>query len=551
MHVPTWMRAPLADSKRPIDGLWLSSAATTLSLSRTASRLRARGGVVAVVREGPAFAASDDGYLVRPAADEDYEALFRDLRKRGVRARGIVHLWNVGSPPAEGHDDAVRPLHSIMALSRALIREGASSDLRVIVGTSGAQSVLNETIAVPSRALVNGPALALPAELETARVTAVDVSGSDSGTSPDETADVIVHEASAGEADSFVAWRAGLRWVRRYAAATVEAVEPGRLPLKDRGVYLVTGGTRRHRSHRCRMAGGTCQGASPPDVPDRASRSVEWDRWLAEHDGSDSIASAIAHVRRIEAAGSEVLLMTADAADEAAMRQAANAVRERWGEFDGVVHSAGVAGGAAIAFSDIAETDGVLRAKVAGTRVLARLFESTPLDFFVGFSSVSAVIGAPGTCAYAAACAYIDAFVLSSARPRAWRMVLSLAWDAWRDVGMAPRVVVPESMRAARRAYVDAGISPADGAEAFARVLGAGLPPGCRVSVRSRCDPGRPQTQADPSPRRRYPPRRANSSCARFVCGGERGGRPACRRSRRGGRVDLVGAPRCSGGWRR
>jgi acyl carrier protein len=107
--------------------------------------------------------------------------------------------------------------------------------------------------------------------------------------------------------------------------------------------------------------------------------------------------------------------------------------------------------------------------------VLARLFESTPLDFFVGFSSISAVIGAPGTSAYAAACAYIDAFVLSSARPRAWRMALSVAWDAWRDIGMAPRVVVPEVMRAARRAYVAAGISPADGAEAFGRVLGAGL----------------------------------------------------------------------------
>ena len=128
-----------------------------------------------------------------------------------------------------------------------------------------------------------------------------------------------------------------------------------------------------------------------------------------------------------------------------------------------------------------------VRAKVAGTRVLARLFENTPLDFFVGFSSISAVIGAPGTCAYAAACAYIDAFVLSSARPRAWRMAQSVAWDAWRDVGMAPRVVVPESMRAARRAYVAAGISPADGAEAFARALGAGLPQYVVSPVRRRC----------------------------------------------------------------
>ena len=101
LHVPTWMRAPLADSKRPIDGLWLVVGGDDALTVETASRLRARGGVVVVVREGHRFAASDDGYLVRPAADEDYEALFRDLRKRRVWARGVVHLWNVGRPSAE------------------------------------------------------------------------------------------------------------------------------------------------------------------------------------------------------------------------------------------------------------------------------------------------------------------------------------------------------------------------------------------------------------------------------------------------------------------
>jgi phthiocerol/phenolphthiocerol synthesis type-I polyketide synthase E len=127
------------------------------------------------------------------------------------------------------------------------------------------------------------------------------------------------------------------------------------------------------------------------------------------------------------------------------------------------------------------ETEAVLRAKVDGTRVLARIFATTPLDFFVGFSSISAVAGSPGTCAYAAGCAYVDAFALSPERPAAWRQVQSIAWDAWRDVGMAERVVVPERMRAARLAYVAAGIAPADGAEAFGRMLAAGLPQ-CVVS---------------------------------------------------------------------
>jgi acyl carrier protein len=41
---------------------------------------------------------------------------------------------------------------------------------------------------------------------------------------------------------------------------------------------------------------------------------------------------------------------------------------------------------------------------------------------------------------------------------------------------MAPKVVVPAAMRAARAAYVAAGIPPESGAEAFGRVLASGLP---------------------------------------------------------------------------
>jgi acyl carrier protein len=108
--------------------------------------------------------------------------------------------------------------------------------------------------------------------------------------------------------------------------------------------------------------------------------------------------------------------------------------------------------------------------------VLTRLFATTPLDFFVAFSSISAVVPSAGSADYAAACSYLDAFVLSSHRPAAWRRVLAIAWDAWHSVGMAERVVVPDAMGQARRTYLAAKIAPAQGAEAFGRMLAAGLP---------------------------------------------------------------------------
>lgn len=170
------------------------------------------------------------------------------------------------------------------------------------------------------------------------------------------------------------------------------------------------------------------------------------------------------------------MVTAADVADAPAMQSAIDAARDRWGAIDGVIHSAGVAGGSSVMFAQRDETDAVLRAKVEGTQVLSRLFADAALDFFVVFSSISAVIPAAGGCAYAAACAYLDAFAQSSLRPASWRHTVSMAWDAWKEVGMAERVVVAEANREARRAYVAAGIGPADGAEGFARVLAAGLP---------------------------------------------------------------------------
>lgn len=467
-HVPTWARADIA-ARRPIEGSWLVFGGEDTLTADVTARLRMHGASVTVVRAAHAFSANGDAdFALRPESDADYHALFAALRGRALD--GVLHLWNVGP---EAADTATLPLHSLMALGRALLVERPSSVVRLIVATSGAQSVLGEAVTVPARALVTGPVLALPAEHEGLRLTAIDLDQAGDGSAASE---ALLDEAAADGSESFVARRVGLRWARRYAETVLPASDRAALPLKHRGVYLITGGTggigltlaewlAKRVSARLVLSGRK-------SLPGRD----QWNAWLAAHPSNDATTEIISAVHRIEAAGGEVLLVTADVSDEDAVRRATDDARALWGAIDGVIHSAGVAGGSAIAFAESAETDGVLRAKLQGTQALARVFEATPLDFFVVFSSISAVIGAAGGCAYAAACAYLDAFVLSVHKPDRWQNTLSIAWDAWRDVGMAERVVVPAAMRAARKAYVAAGISPDAGAEAFGRALATGLP---------------------------------------------------------------------------
>jgi acyl transferase domain-containing protein/acyl carrier protein len=470
-HLPTWARADLGGARRrAVAGTWLILGGNDALTSATVARARALGLSAVVVRAAAAFSdMGDDTYQLRTDSDADYAALFTALRGRPLD--GVLQLWSAGE--TDPSVSASQPLHVLFALARAVVVERPGAALRWVIATSGAQSVLGEAITAPERALLSGPVLVLPVEHPELRVSALDL---ERDFAPDAAAEALLEEASVDEAEPFVARRAGLRWARRYAEASLASAPPASLPLKPRGVYLITGGTggigltlgewlASRSSARLVL---TSRKAFPPPAA--------WDAWLAEHPADDAVAEAIQAIRRIESAGGEVMVATADVSDEPKMRAVIDAVQARWGPLDGVIHSAGVAGGSAIAFADVAETDAVVSAKLVGTQVLARLLGTTPLDFFVVFSSISAVIGAAGGAAYASGCAYLDAFVLSTQKPAAWRRTSSIAWDAWRDVGMAPKVVVPAAMRAARAAYVAAGIAPERGAEAFGRILASGLP---------------------------------------------------------------------------
>src|SRR5690606_9751828 len=54
--------------------------------------------------------------------------------------------------------------------------------------------------------------------------------------------------------------------------------------------------------------------------------------------------------------------------------------------------------------------------------------------------SVSAWLGLPGQVDYAAANAFLDALARRSGRHRSWP-VISIGWGAWKEVGMAARLV--------------------------------------------------------------------------------------------------------------
>ena len=170
-------------------------------------------------------------------------------------------------------------------------------------------------------------------------------------------------------------------------------------------------------------------------------------------------AAALAALRE---AGADVLTLTADVTSVEQMTEVVSMALQRFGALHGVVHAAS----APVVIRSAANAPR-LDAKTHGARVLAQVLADRPLDFLLLCSSTASLLGGVGMAEYAAANAFLDAL----AHERAARAfpVVSVNWDGWRGVGMAPDI---EARYAARIGEaLPAGLSVSQALAAFDRIV--------------------------------------------------------------------------------
>jgi phthiocerol/phenolphthiocerol synthesis type-I polyketide synthase E len=467
-YAPSWLRSDAVDGGGPIrlDGLWLVLDAGNPLGAALVARIGAAGGKAIRLAPGQGFEKlSDESYRVRPGVSADIDTVLSDGRHFSP-VSGALYLWDLEGGEVPGGRGAL----ALSALAEALHKAKPPGEARIIVATSGAASILDERITHASKGLAVAPTLVLPTEVPDLLVRMVDIHSRD----PVSDAELLFAEAGSPDAEQFVAWRYGRRFARRYERVALAPSAASGAPFKRHGVYLITGGLggiglaiakwlATHYSARLLLTGKR-------PLPPRS----EWEDWLAGHSPRERNSNAISGVRHIEQVGGEVIVHAADAADEKSMRVALDDAVKRWGAFDGIVHCAGIKGaGRPAALCGNEDFEEVLESKHAGLETLVRLLGDARLEFVALMSSISSVVGYPANVAYASANAVLDAFVESRDRPSAWRRVLSINWDSWREVGMATVFELEHTDYSASDAYLRASISPEAGVEAFARILGS------------------------------------------------------------------------------
>ena len=445
-RVPSWKKTAAAAllrdtaaSKTPDS--WLIFADDCGLGAAVADRLASLGEIVTRVARGTAFARrADDAYEIQPTAREQYDALLKEMQEAKKAPTKIVHLWNVSQPAPEWF--AVDELdskteisfYSLLTLWQSLAALNLVDALRVGVFASGTQDVLGESIVHPERALSIASARVFAQEYQTAECRAVDLDFH--GILEPRMIDEIIGEMRVVSAtDTAVAYRRGVRWSETTEAVRVEALANIKPNLRENGTYLVTGGYSGIGAvvaqHLATKYAAKIVLVGRSGVPARG----EWTEWVERHGEDDAVSARIREIQFLEEQGAEVLPMSADVADFAAMQKVFAEAKARFGKIDGVFHVAGVPGGGVIPLKTRQAAEAVLAPKVRGTIVIDALTAEEKPDFVMLFSSLTGLLGSIGQIDYTAANRFLDSFA-KSARA-AGRNVISVDWDAWMETGMA------------------------------------------------------------------------------------------------------------------
>ena len=428
---------------------WLLFADGRGLASGLAERLAREGREVVLVTPGGGFSALTAGrYEIAPGRREDHEALLEALEEAGRLPDAVIHAWSVTGAEAPSFAAAQeRGFHDLMALAQALAGRDLAAEVWVL--SDGLHRITGGEALAPAKATILAPCRIIPQEIPGVACQSLDVDLAPG------TVDRVLSEIAAGPSGDLVAWRGGRRWRRTFEPLRLEADGRPLRPLRERGVYLVTGGLE-----------GNGFGIALALAGETRARLV-----LQEDPaGAPSSERRAARIARLEAAGAEVEAVAADLADEAAVTGLVARALERFGEIHGVVHAAGVVGERT--FRPLSESGPAEAAWHFGPRALGllhldRALRGCPLDFRLAVSSLAAVLGGIGYAAYAASHSYLDAFAQASAGEEGW---LSVGWDLWRieegELGGIDNAAVSADL-------AGLAMTPAEGAEVFRRALAA------------------------------------------------------------------------------
>lgn len=349
----------------------------------------------------------------------------------------IVDFSDIGDYPENTEKELKR-----IAVYQAIIRNYSNGVLKILHFTLNRQRVQQEDICI-NGTLVSGFIKMLAAEYGKVYAKTIDLTAE----YLPRLNEICRREAEFTDNISEVCYRKGKR--RIPFLKTVEKYSHSELSVKhskyrydlDRAV-VITGGTGGIglvlASHLVRNGIRKLVLMGRKQIPERD----QWEKILSSQEADSGLVSKIKAIIELEKAGAGIKVYSGSLVKSEEIGEYFAQVRNQWGSIGGIIHCAGLTINDHPAFihKSAADIQAVLEPKVDALKILHKEFKEDKPDFFVVFSSVSAVIPglATGISDYSAANYYMDTFVNCRIR-EGYHYYKSINWPGWSDVGMGAR----------------------------------------------------------------------------------------------------------------
>jgi NAD(P)-dependent dehydrogenase (short-subunit alcohol dehydrogenase family)/acyl carrier protein len=392
----------------------------------------------------------------------------------------VVHACSLTPAAAGGHGVAEferaqeRGFYSLLSLIQALAPHADEEVAVTVVSNSAVAAAADEALS-PEKSTMLGLCRVAAQELPNITTRFIDVKLPDAAAPADLDAvlDSLMPEFSAGRDDEVVAYRGRRRYVQGFEQVRLEA-SPGVAPLREQGVYLITGGLTGNGFAVARYLARTVKArlvlVEREALPGASGGADHGNGHPRQNPAGGVVAEPrLQRLADLSEAGAEVFVVAADAADEAQLARAWLEGEARFGAIHAVIHAEEPAGERA--FRTVLEAgheDCALhfRPKAHALYALENVLRDKEVDFCVVFSSVAAVLGGVGYGPYAAANLFVDSFVRSSnqTNPTPW---LSLNCDLW--LGEDGH----EELTGLRGDLAELGMTAREGEEVFRHAISA------------------------------------------------------------------------------
>jgi len=428
VHAVEWRNVALAEQSTKISsfagGSWLVFADIGGTADALVRDLEARGARCIRVRRAKRFEViTKNVYDIDETNPKHYQEILALEFGRGTSCSGVIHLFGLDATPFEQTTaetlDTDQRLGCISAtfLVQALLKHTWRDKPKVWLFTRGARCVLprERAISVSQGSLV-GFARTISLEHPELPFALVDLPVQ----SLELDSKVIVGELSGRDWEETVALRSEGRFVTRLVRSKFDATTTSTLKLHADATYLITGG----------LGGLGLKLASW--MVARGARHVAL---AGRREPTEAVRAGILEMEKV---GAKVWVLRCDVSIEKDVVEMVAAIKSSGPPLRGVVHAAGTAGERRpLLDTGAADIYSVLSSKTRGAWNLHMATLDCPLDFFVLYSSASAILGLIGHAGYAAANSFLDG--LADQRTSMGLAGMSIQWGAFAEVGLAAR----------------------------------------------------------------------------------------------------------------